>query len=67
MRFEDRQGSGRVSADALQREGLEVTLAQPNSAAIIHLRKVRLPMSVAAAPSHWTEQAAHGSRARLFA
>ena len=40
VHFEGQQGRKLLSAAALQREGLEVALPSPYSAAIIHLRKV---------------------------
>jgi hypothetical protein len=49
VRFEGGRGTARMSGIALQRKGLEVALPHSNSAAIIHLTRLRRPVVVAAA------------------
>jgi hypothetical protein len=46
VRFEGRPESMRVAGAALGRAGLQVTLPDPNSAAIIHIRKLGHPTSL---------------------
>lgn len=49
VRVEAQPGSTRVTGATLERQGLAVTLPMPNSAAVIHLRKLGHPRSVMAA------------------